>query len=242
MGTGERQRRRGKTRQRRSIASPEPVLVPSPIVVPPDEAVRQAATVIQAYTYQLYQTVAAWLSLQPHQLLHVEFAEDFAISDDDNLELTQVKRTATPLTLRSQAVAALIRATWTFQSANPGRFVVAALITTGKIGKEKNLTFPGKASGLSYWRIAAREHGDVEPIRTALLTLDLPADLKSFLKDSTAEDIRDRIIRPIRWLGSGPSHDEIEHDLLERLVYLGVSQGVGAQDSKNALNALIVEL
>ena len=215
---------------------------PRIVFVPPDETARQATAALQGYAYQLYQTVSAWLSLRSSELLHVEFAEDFAVSDDGTLKLTQVKQTKAAITLRSKAVAALIRAVWTFQNTNPGRSVWAALITTGQFGKEKGLTFPGGASGLSYWRVAAREQADIEPMRTVLRALDLPADLKAFLRDGTADDIRRRILRPIRWLGSGPSHDEIERDLHEHLVHFGNALGVGAQDSKNALSALIVEL
>ncbi|KYK43180.1 hypothetical protein A1D31_38610 [Bradyrhizobium liaoningense] len=76
----------------------------------------------------------------------------------------------------------------------------------------------------------------------ALLDLDLPDGLKSFLKGAAATDIRERILRRIPWFGSGLSHDEIDRDLHDRLVHFGAAQGVGAQDSKNALNALIVEL
>jgi hypothetical protein len=97
-------------------------------------------------------------------------------------------------------------------------------------------------SGLTYWRVAAREQADVEPMRAALLALDLPADLNVFLRDGSPDDIRRRLLRPIRWLGSGPSQDEIERDLHEQLVHFGAALGVGAQDSKNALSALIVEL
>jgi hypothetical protein len=216
--------------------------IASGIVVPPDEVARQATSALRGYAYQLYQTVSTWISLQPSELLHIEFAEDFAVSDDGMLKLTQVKETTKVLTLRSKAVAALIRAVWTFQKANPGRSVLAALITTGRVGKESGLTFPGGVSGLAYWRIAAREHADIEPIRTALRDLNLPADLNTFLSDGTTDDIRRQLLRPIRWLGSGPSQDEIERDLHEQLVHFGTTLGVGAQDSKNALSALIVEL
>ena len=212
------------------------------IKIPSEEIARQAEAALLGYSYQLYQTVLAWLSLGSNEVLHIEFAEDFAVSDDGSLKMTQVKNTKAALTMRSKAVASLIRAVWAFQEANPGRDVVAALVTTGKIGKERGVSFPGNHSGLSYWRVAARERSDVEPIRTALLDLDLPDGLKAFLKGAAATDIRERILRRIRWFGSGPSHDEIERDLHDRLVHFGTAQGVGAQDSKNALNALIVEL
>lgn len=242
MGNRVRRHRGERSRRKANNTAPMSAPGPAPIVVPREEIARQATAALEGYSYQLYQTVAAWLSLRPDERLHIEFAEDFAVSDDGALTLTQVKKVAAPLSLRSAAVAALIRSVWAFQNANPSRAIAAALITTGKIGKEKNLAFPGNASGLAYWRVAAREQADVEPIRTALRELDLPADLKAFLESGSPGEIRDRILRPIRWFGSGPSKDEIEDDLNERLVHFGSAQGVGAQDSKNALNALIVEL
>jgi hypothetical protein len=219
-----------------------PPRVTRKINVPPEEVERQAGAALLGYGYQLYQTASAWLRLKPNELLHIEFAEDFAISDEGTLELTQVKNTKSTLSLRSKAVVALIRAVWGFQISNPGRSVFAALITTGRIGRERGLTFPGKASALSYWRVAAREQADIEPLRAALLGLDLPEDLLAFLRSCTADEIRERILRPIRWLTSGPSQDEIERDLHDQLIHFGNAQGVGAQDSKNALNAIIVEL
>ena len=92
---------------------------PRIVFVPPDETARQATAALQGYAYQLYQTVSAWLSLRSSELLHVEFAEDFAVSDDGTLKLTQVKQTKAAITLRSKAVAALIRAVWTFQTPTP---------------------------------------------------------------------------------------------------------------------------
>ena len=114
--------------------------------------------------------------------------------------------------------------------------------TTGPIGKEKGLRFPGNLSGLAFWRVAAREQADVEPIRKALLELSLPSELHAYLETAGAEQLREDLLRRIRWLGSGPSPEEVERDLHDHLVYFGNELGVGAQDSKNALNALVVEV
>jgi hypothetical protein len=215
---------------------------PPVIAVPLDEVARQACDALLGYSYQLYHTALAWLALGPDEMLHVEVAEDFAISDDGKLTLNQVKRTAAALTIRSAAVAALLSGVWNFQIANPGRSVVAALITTSKIGKEKGLAFPGKVSGLAYWRIAARDQSDVAPLRKALRSLELHADLKAFLKDGTDAQIRERLLRPIQWLDSSRSQDEIERDLEERLVYYGAALGVPAEASKNMLGTLLTAL
>jgi hypothetical protein len=84
------------------------------INIPSEEVARQAETALLGYSYQLYQTVLAWLSLGSNEVLHIEFAEDFAVSDDGSLKMTQVKNTKAALTMRSKAVAVLIRAVWAF--------------------------------------------------------------------------------------------------------------------------------
>jgi hypothetical protein len=211
------------------------------IAVPADQEVRQAIASIEGYTYQIFQTVRAWQSLGENERLYVEFAEDFAVSAGESLEMWQIKRTQSALTLRSKAVAALIDAVWKFQKANPDRFITAALVTTGRIGKERGQSFPGKVPGLEYWRVAAREESDLAPLLGVLLDLKkLPTDLIDFLKTSTPKDIRDRILRRIRWIGAGDSQDEIQRDIEDRLIHFGNRLQVGAEDSKNALSALVV--
>lgn len=216
--------------------------VSTPIVVPAEEVARQAVAPIEGYTYQLYQTVRAWQSLSENQRLYVELAEDLAVSEGASLEIRQIKRAKSALTLRSKAVAALIVAVWNFQQSNPGLVVTAALITTGPISKERGFSFPDKMPGLLYWRVAAREHADLAPLRAALLALNGPPELLQFLKTSTPEEIRERIVRRIRWIGSGDSQDEIQHDIEDRLVHFGSRLQVGAQDSKNALGALVLDV
>lgn len=122
--------------------------LPQPVKVPESEVARQASDALEGYIYQLHQTVKAWLTLDPDELLHIEFAEDIAVSDDGDLKLTQVKRTAARTTLRSEGVAKLIAAVWKFQAENPSRRVSGALLTTSVIGKEKRMSFPGKVPGL----------------------------------------------------------------------------------------------
>lgn len=212
------------------------------IAVPTDELARQATDVITGFGYQLYQTVSAWMALKPEDRLLVEIAEDYAVAGDQALTLTQVKHTKATLTLRSKTVAALMRAVWSFQIENPGRIVRAVLLTTARIGKEKGLAFPNALSGLAYWRVAAREQADIEPLRAVLLNLDLPDNLKAFLKTASPDDVRAKLLRRIHWYGSGRSHEELERDLEEQLIYYGQAHGVGAQDARNVLSALVVEI
>ena len=144
--------------------------------------------------------------------------------------------------MRSGGVTKLLKALWTFQQANPNRSITAALVTTSKIAKEKGITFPGKVAGLHYWRIAAREGSDVEPIRSKLMELDLPADMKAFVRGASASDLRNKIIRPVRWLDGSQSQDALDRDIEERLVKLGSRLGVAAQASIDALDSLVGHL
>jgi tetratricopeptide (TPR) repeat protein len=210
-----------------------------PVNVPESEIARQATDALGGYVYQLDHTVMTWLTLGDDEALHIEFAEDIAKSSDGKLNLTQVKKVAANITLRSDGVAKLITSVWKFQKANSDRKVTGALLTTSGIGKERRTFFPGKLPGLVYWRTAARPGADVEPIRTALLSLDLPGDLKAFIKSATAGDLRTRVIRPIHWLPKSAGQDELRQEIEEKLVLLGSRMGVPAAASKDARHFLV---
>jgi tetratricopeptide (TPR) repeat protein len=207
--------------------------------VPASEVGRQATDALGGYVYQLDHTVMMWLTLGDDEALHIEFAEDVAKSDDGRLDLTQIKKVVANITLRSDGVAKLITSVWKFQKANPDRQVSGALLTTSGIGKEKKMSFPGKLPGLVYWRTAARAGADVEPIRTSLLSLSLPDDLKAFIKSAPADELRDRVLRPIRWLAKSEGQDELRQDAEEKLVLLGSRMGVPAAASKDARDFLV---
>jgi hypothetical protein len=211
----------------------------TPVKVPESEVARQATDALGGYVYQLDHTVMTWLTLGDDEALHIEFAEDVAVSKDGKLDLTQIKRVGANITLRSDGVAKLITSIWEFQKENPDRQVSGALLTTSGIGKERAISFPGNLPGLVYWRTAARAGADVEPIRTALLSIDLPKDLKTFIKGATADQLRTRVIRPVHWLEESADQDELRRDVEEKLVLLGSRMGVPAAASKDARHFLV---
>lgn len=210
--------------------------------VPESEVARQATDALGGYVYQLDHTVMAWLTLDDDEALHIEFAEDIAVSGDGKLDLKQVKRLATNITLRSDGVAKLITSVWEFQKRNPTRRVTGALLTTSSIGKEIGMSFPNNVPGLIYWRTAAREGADVEPIRAALLCLRLPQDLYTFINGAPVDQLQTRIIRPIHWREKSASQDDLRNDVEEQLVLLGSRIGVPAAASKNARDFLVSAL
>ena len=210
-----------------------------PVTVPESEIARQAIDALGGYIYQLDHTVMTWLTLDDDEALYIEFAEDIAKLSDGKLDLTQIKKVAANVTLRSEGVAKLITSVWEFQKANPHRKVSGALLTTSGIGRERKTSFPDKLPGLVYWRTAARPSADVEPIRAALLSLDLPNDLKAFIKSATANELRTRVIRPIHWLPKSAGQDELRQEIEEQLVLLGNRMGVPAAASKDARDFLV---
>ena len=172
----------------------------------------------------------------------MEVAEDYAVLAQDALKVVQVKDTAASVTLNSPPIRAAIESYWEFQKSNPDRVVRLEYLTTANSGKEKSLQFPDSQPGLQYWRAAAREHCSVEPVRQALLTLDLRQDLKTFIEQTPAEDLRNRLLRRIRWeCGTGDT-DSIDRTIRDRLVYLGDRKGLLPGDSERARDALIVEI
>ncbi len=88
---------------------------------------------------------------------------------------------------------------WNFQKSNPTTITRVNYLTTAKIGKEKKLSFPGASPGLVYWRMAARDGADVEPLRIALQSLDLPPEILDFVKRALPGELRDRLVKRISW-------------------------------------------
>jgi tetratricopeptide (TPR) repeat protein len=212
--------------------------------IPEDEIRRQAVNSLRGYIYQIYQTLNAWLTLKEDEILLLEVAEDFAIVTKDALKGIQVKDTALSgsVTLKTISVSKTIKSLWEFQLANPDKHVTITYLTTSKIGKEKELTFPDDQCGLTYWHIAARESTDVEPIRNALLSLDLPKDILTFIKNATPEELKNQILRRIDWVCGAGDIDEISQVIADRLVYLGERQNLTPSDSERSQDSLIVAI
>ena len=171
----------------------------------------------------------------------LEVAEDFAVLAKGALNATQVKDTgaSSSVTLRTKSVSNVIKALWQWQEANPDEIVCINYLTTSNIGKEKKLTFPDDHTGLTYWCVAAREGTDVEPLRQALLSLDLLHEIKDFIKAATPDELRDRIFRRITWVCGAHDWAALDQIIRDRLVYLGERQGFSASDSERAKDSLV---
>ena len=149
-----------------------------------------------------------------------KFAEDVAVSDCGGLDVRQVKRVNANITLPTKGVAKLIAAVWTFQKKNPSRRVTGALLTTSGIGKEKGISFERLLEpGLVYWRTAARDGTDIEPIRSHAA---VPESCRMTCVTSSAMS-RPRCCGPLSSVLCGgctnrPSPSDLRRDVEEQLV------------------------
>ncbi len=212
--------------------------------IPDDQAKRQAVASLRGYIYQIYQSLNAWMRLEEDEILLLEVAEDFAVIAKNALKVTQVKDTAGSgsVTLNTKSVADTIKSLWEFQQANSNRNVYMTFLTTAEIGKERGLTFPDNHSGLAYWRVAAREGTDIEPIRQVLLKLKLPQEAIDFIRDATPDDLRERILRKIDWVCGEKDIGALEQAINERLIYFGTKKSCTPTDSAKARDSLIVAI
>ena len=209
--------------------------------VPDEQKRRQAVDSLRGYVYQIYQTLLAWLDLKASDTLLLEVAEDYAVLAGNALNAIQVKDTAGSgsLTLRSPDVSAAVQSLWNFQAANPNRVVRVNYLTTANIGKEKVLQFPDETSGLVYWQIATRDGVDVEPLRRALLSLDLPKDVAHFVKQASANQLREKLIRRISWHSGAEDLTLLKQTVDQRLIYLGRERELLSTDMDGVKSALV---
>ena len=209
--------------------------------IPPEESGRQAVDSLRGYIYQIYQSINAWLGIKEDETLLLEVAEDYAVLAKGILNSTQVKDTkkSGSITLRSDGVKKTITSLWEFQKANSDKLVHINYLTTSIIGREKQLSFPGNNKGLEYWRVAAREGNDVEPMRSALLSLELPKEIIEFIRESPPEDIQNRVLRPVKWICGSEDIVELQQIINDRLVNMGEEKGFLPSDMKGVRHALV---
>lgn len=210
--------------------------------IPDDQFGRQAVDSLRGYVYQIYQSLASWIGIKEDEVLLLEVAEDFAVLAEGALTATQVKDTGASVTLRTKSISDTIKAFWDFQEANPDKNVYLNYLTTSNIGKERGLTFPDNHSGLTYWRVAAREGADVEPLRQALLTLRLQSKIKGFIKSATPEQLQDKLLRRIKWICGTEDIKVLEKTILDQLICRGEEQHLTASDAERVRDSLVAEI
>lgn len=189
---------------------------------------RQATDTLRAYSYQIYQSVYAWINLKETQTLALEGAEDFDIYDDNQVDTIQVKDTSKSgnVTLRSKGVIEAIKNFWECQKNNPDYIISFRYLTTSNRGREKDSPFPDKLGGLDFWDLCKNQLTDPKILINYLSTLPLSTDLISYLQANDINQILNILIRKISWdTGRKPS-DAIKGAIDNKIAYDGYKLGV----------------
>lgn len=215
---------------------------PLPFTLSEVDVRRQAVNTWRGYEYQLLQALLAWLRLPDDATLYLEIAEDHAVFANTQIEQTQVKNLASNITLRSDEVKDLMESHWRLKEANRDMKVVSVLLTTAKVGKEAKTSFPDNMPGLEYWRTAARDGTDVEPLRSFLLTLDLASELATFMREAKADELKTHLIRPIKWICSSDDLATVRQSVQDALESLGDLHGTSTFDSGSVCDLLLAEI
>lgn len=156
------------------------------------DVARQALASLRGYAYQLYASALAWIALAPDETLHLEVAEDYAVSARERLDAAQIKDAPASgkLTLRHPDVITAIDSYVDLVARNPGRVVQLHLLSTAQIGMERALADrPSDLPGLDYWRRAA-SGAAVKPLRQILLSLKLAEPTLAFISSRDDDALR----------------------------------------------------
>jgi hypothetical protein len=215
-----------------------------PPTVPDQDVARQAVSALRGYVYQMYASALAWTKLGPDEILLLEVAEDFATVSSSALKLTQTgdTRGSGAITLRHPKVVAAINSFWRFQSANPGRAVRLEFLTTSPVGLESGSAFRHGRAGLEHWRDAARDEADLTQLRAFLLTLDLAADLALWLRDAGDDEVRECLLRGIRWECGEPPLAGLDELLNDATANLCAPAGIPPSEARTLTNLMVLDL
>jgi hypothetical protein len=179
----------------------------------------QADHVLRAFRYQLLQSLDAWLSLDPAEVLWLETEEDFSVFAENKSIDYQVKSSVAAAgparhSLRSDNVQAALSRYWDRSDAGRDPKPFLAFIANGGAAQERGMSFPNDDPGLVYWGAAGRG-ADTAPIRRALIAVF----------DDTAP-IRRALIAVFdgtsigKWIEENPTDDELRQRLLHRVTWM----------------------
>ncbi len=206
-----------------------------------DEA-RQAIDAIRGYAYQIYASSLAWLQLGTDEILHLEIAEDFAVSSAEKILATQSKATAKNITINDRGVLAAIDSFFTLSAANPNKAVTIRFLTTSQIGLEREPDARiNNEPALLYWRKAATL-ADVSPLRARLTEAKLNPDTKAALDGMTDAEFRDNFLKRIIWDTGNPGLEELLHKLQETLIQMGTDRGISPSVIVKCLEPIVAKV
>jgi len=182
---------------------------------------REAVPSISGFVYQFWQSIYRWITLKENEILFLEGAEDIDIISPKNGKATaiQIKYTKRSITLNSKDVIEAINNYWKHRTENVDKVIEYYFITTSQRGKERGKPF-GDTSGLDYWESIEHLKKEIAPLKDHLLkNKDLSSEIKQYINSATDDEIRNELIKRIKWLTGSKDLKSIQ-ELVERKVCL----------------------
>jgi|GEM_PF-2434062 len=208
---------------------------------------RQATDPLRGYVYQIWQTLHAWLELDLEQELYVEGAEDFDIIGGDKGVSTQVKDEKKRITLRSKSVLDSITHFWALREKHLEKDIEFRFLTRSSIGVEQGNPFGKNKGGLSVWKECQGDSSSIEKLIEFLYNDEkvkkrLPKNLSDFLTENSSENIREVLIRPIKWVVEAPPVEAVVEAIERKLINHGGKYNIQPSDSIRVVDSLLREV
>lgn len=208
----------------------------------PGDPQRQAVDTIHGYSYQIWHSVWAWLSLNEKEMLFLEGAEDFDVISKQDATATQIKASSKNITLRSHDVVSAINHYWQLHSPQPERKIHFKFLTRGGIGKEKGSPFGKNIKGIELWKQCEREEERVGNIRDFLLKDEQLSDsLRKYLENADPQAIQADLISNIDWVTGSGSIDQPRSWIEKKLILHGDKYKIPPEDSRLVVSRLYTE-
>ena len=197
-----------------------------------------------ACDYQVWQTVGAWLDLRGNDVLFVEGAEDFDIVRSGEGEATQVKASADPISLGQKGIQEALNNFWRLKQAAPMTTVSYRFLTRAPLTLERGEPFGTGVAGLELWNRSALTDSEVQSIADYLCgRRHLSVELRTWLKNATAADIRSRLIERVLWQTRAPDIEFVERSIYRKLTSFAEKHGnAPANTIKRVAEALHAEV
>lgn len=206
---------------------------------------------MRGVTYQSWHAVLAWISLGDDEAMFLEAAEDLDVRRKDaqgrsQAELNQVKdKPEATISLGTEEARTTLRNFWRYRSLNEDR-VYLRYLTRARRAFERT-PFPSGRRGLDVWDAALHDDGALEEVRGYLLLQSelkddtVAPDLIDFLRDASADEVREDLISRVRWGTDAPSHGDLKGAIVKRLVLHGSQYGILPSLAESVAAALFAE-
>lgn len=194
---------------------------------------------MKGYVYQLYQSLIAWIELEPTGLLALEVAEDFATLSGNALNAVQVKAVSATTTINTGGVVQAIESLIELRSKNSLLDVSVRYLSTAEIGLEKRDEDRVEgAPTLEAWKRLAKSGGLTE-LRQVLLRSKLNERTKALIASFDDDQLREQLLRKIHFDCGAPSLPQLRRYARARLLQFVKSEG-GTQAQMETLETALL--